>query len=48
MHGPEARGLYAVAECITHFQQTLNSDAWALAPLFERLETNGGSLKGVP
>ena len=48
MHGSEARGPWAVAEHITQFQQTLNPETWALAPFFERLATNGGSLKGVP
>ena len=45
MHAAEARGLNAVAERIAHFQQTLNPDNWALAPLLERLASNGGSLK---
>ena len=45
MHAAEARGLNAVAERIVHFQQTLNPDNWALAPLLERLASNGGSLK---
>ena len=45
MHAAEARGLHAVAERITHFQQTLDPDNWALAPLLERLASNGGSLK---
>ena len=45
MHAAEARGLHAVAERIAHFQQTLNPDNWALAPLLERLASNGGSLK---
>ena len=45
MHAAEARGLHVVAERIAHFQQTLNPDNWALAPLLERLASNGGSLK---
>ncbi len=45
MHAAEARGLHAVAERIAHFQQTLDPDNWALAPLLERLASNGGSLK---
>ena len=45
MHAAEARGLHVVAERISHFQQTLNPDNWALAPLLERLASNGGSLK---
>ena len=45
MHAAEARGLHAVAERIAHFQQTLDPDNWALAPLLERLARNGGSLK---
>ena len=48
MHAAEARGLHAVAERIAQFHQTLNPDNWALAPVFERLATNGGSLKDVP
>ena len=35
MHAAEARGLHVVAERIAHFQQTLNPDNWALAPLLE-------------
>ena len=45
MHAAEALGLHVVAERIAHFQQTLNPDNWALAPLLERLASNGGSLK---
>jgi 3-hydroxyacyl-CoA dehydrogenase len=45
MHAAEARGLSSVVDRITQFQQTLNPDNWALAPLLEGLASNGGSLK---
>ena len=45
MHAAEARGLSSVVDRITQFRQTLNPDNWALAPLLERLASNGGSLK---
>ena len=45
MHAAEARGLSSVVDRITQFRQTLNPDNWTLAPLLERLASNGGSLK---
>ncbi len=47
MHAAEARGLQSVVERIEEFQQTLDPENWALAPLLERLSNHGGSLKDV-
>jgi len=47
MHAAEARGLQSVVERIEEFQQTLNPENWALAPLLERLSNHGGALKDV-
>ena len=47
MHAAEARGLQSVVDRIEEFQQTLDPENWALAPLLERLSNDGGSLKDV-
>ena len=47
MHAAEARGLQSVVDRIEEFQQTLEPENWALAPLLERLSNDGGSLKDV-
>jgi hypothetical protein len=47
MHAAEVRGLQSVVNRIEQFQQTLNPDNWALAPLLAKLAREGGKFSDV-
>lgn len=47
MHAAEARGLQSVVDRIKQFQETLNPDNWALAPLLAQLASEGGNFNDV-
>ena len=47
MHAAEVRGLQSVVNRIEQFQQTLNPDNWALAPLLSKLAREGGNFSDV-